>query len=81
MSAERIEKILAADVWKSHAERFSSYELKHIIERKTGIYMTDAEMQRILTEHGFARVKNTESWFTGKINPVLLNDYYRGGKR
>ena len=53
-----------------------SYVLKHMFERMTGIYASNAEFQEIMRENGFEPRDNSDSLFSVKVDSVVIQQVF-----
>jgi hypothetical protein len=72
---QHISKWLRQNLWESYQDEISSYNLKHIIQKTTNIYIPDDVMQEILSQEGYTR-SHGKSWFYGRVKPEILLNYY-----
>ena len=53
-----------------------SYCLKHLFQKMTGIYASEAEFQAVLRECGFEPLENHDSLFSLKVDRVVIENVY-----
>jgi len=57
-----------------------SYVLKHMFQRMTGIYASDAEFQTCMQNCGFEPMPDAPSVFNAKIDNVVIQRVYCGNE-
>ena len=53
-----------------------SYVLKHLFQKMTGIYASEAEFQEVLHECGFEPLENHNSLFSLRVDKIVIENVY-----